>query len=126
MKCPKCESEFEAVTHEDITIDRCLGCQGLLVTPDMLLEMRRNILSEKFLDTGSFAIGKQHDRIDDIDCPVCQVPMDKIEDPVQIHIWMERCPQCERIFLDAGEFSDLKYETFRDQFKALSKGPRPK
>ena len=126
MHCPKCEGELEQKTHEHITIDCCNSCQGLYVSPEMLEEMRGNILSEKFLDTGPHATGVKFDQIEDIDCPYCNVRMDKIEDEVQTHIWMEQCPQCHRIWLDAGEFSDLKYETFRDKFKAIQKGPRDK
>tara|TARA_B100001093_G_scaffold388981_1_gene375166 strand:+ start:1549 stop:1683 length:135 start_codon:yes stop_codon:yes gene_type:complete len=35
---------------------------------------------------------------------------------------MEACPSCERVFLDAGELTDLKYKTFSDKIKYLSKG----
>ena len=79
---------------------------------------------ETFLDIGSKSIGKKFDKVDDIQCPHCDVPMDKIVDPEQTHIWMEACPSCERIFLDAGEFTDLKYETFSDKIKNLLKGRR--
>jgi len=56
--------------------------------------------------------------------PRCSVKMDKVVDPKQTHIWMESCPSCYRVFLDAGEFSDLKYETFSDRIKNLLKGRR--
>ena len=29
LQCPKCKHGMEEVTLEDITIDRCTGCQGL-------------------------------------------------------------------------------------------------
>jgi Zn-finger nucleic acid-binding protein len=51
---------------------------------------------------GAASLGRKYDKIDDINCPICNVAMDKIEDPVQTHIWMEACPSCERVFLDAG------------------------
>ena len=50
--------------------------------------------------------------------------MDRIEDPVQTHIWMEAWPSCERVFLDAGELTDLKYETFSDKIKSPLKDKR--
>ena len=37
---------------------------------------------------------------------------------------MEAYPSGGRIFLDAGELTDLKYETFSDKIKSLSKGKR--
>ena len=69
-------------------------------------------------------MGREYDKIDDIECPVCHVAMEKITDPVQTHIWMEMCPSCDRVFLDAGEFSDLKYETFMDKVKGMLRRKR--
>jgi len=76
------------------------------------------------LDIGHPKVGREYDKIDDIDCPDCGVRMDKIVDPVQTHIWMEQCSSCNKIFLDAGEFSDLKYETLMDKVKGLFRGKR--
>lgn len=81
-------------------------------------------MAESFLDVGAASLGRKYDKIDDIDCPNCNVAMEKIEDPVPSHIWMEACPSCERVFLDAGELTDLKYETFSDKIKSLLKGKR--
>lgn len=125
MECPKCAGELETKTHgDDIKLERCRVCYGLLVQGFMLDKMREEFMAETFLDIGSATIGKKFDKIEDIQCPHCKVGMDKIVDPHQTHIWMECCPSCDRIFLDAGEFSDLKYETFGDKIKGLLKGRR--
>jgi uncharacterized protein len=88
----------------------------------MLEKMRREWMVETFLDIGSTSIAKKFDKVDDIQCPHCKVNMDRIVDPDQTPIWMESCPNCYRVFLDAGEFSDLKHETFSDKIKDLLKG----
>ena len=79
---------------------------------------------ETFLDIGSPTIGKKFVRVEDIQRPHCNVDMGKIVDPNQTHIGMESCPSCDRVFLDAGEFTDLKHDTFSDKIKALLKGKR--
>ena len=124
MKCPKCDGKLERKTQDNITLDRCSSCYGLLITPEMLNEMLITRSAEKIMDIGSPILGKKYDEIDDIECPVCARKMDKIVDPLQPHIWMEECPKCLRLFLDAGEFSDLKDESFADKFKPLLKGRR--
>lgn len=125
MECPKCKGKLETKQHGDeISIQRCSSCYGMLVEEHMLAGMLNSWMSETILDTGPASIGKKYDQIDDIKCPLCNISMDKIVDPVQTHIWMESCPACYRIFLDAGEFSDLKYDTFSDKFKSLIKGRR--
>ena len=35
-------------------------------------------------------------------------------DPEQPHMWYEECETCHYIFLDAGEFTDLKFKTLMD------------
>ena len=47
---------------------------------------------ETFLDIGSPAIGKKFDKVEDIQCPHCNVDMDKIVDPNQTRIGMEVLP----------------------------------
>jgi Zn-finger nucleic acid-binding protein len=126
MDCPKCGGHLETKAYgPKISLQRCQECFGLFVAPDVLLEMREEWMTEAFLDIGHPKVGHEYDKVDDIRCPACHVPMDKISDPVQTHIWMEACPQCKKIFLDAGEFSDLKYETFMDKIKDLFRGKRP-
>ncbi len=126
MECPKCGGAMETKLYgPKITLERCTQCYGLLVAPEVLTEMRSEWMVEAFLDIGHPKVGKEFDKIDDIECPICQVSMEKVTDPVQTHIWMESCPSCHKIFLDAGEFSDLKYETFMDKVRGLLRGRRP-
>jgi Zn-finger nucleic acid-binding protein len=125
MECPKCGAEMETKLYgPKISLERCTECYGLLVEPDVLQEMRKEWMVEAFLDIGHPSVGREYDKIDDIECPICHVTMEKITDPVQTHIWLEVCPSCDRIFLDAGEFSDLKYETFMDRVKGLLRRKR--
>jgi Zn-finger nucleic acid-binding protein len=124
MACPKCSHEFEVKTFQGVTVERCTGCFGLFCTPEAIEIGRETWRAEAFLDFGHDATGKVNDSIDEIDCPECQVRMDKISDPEQPHIWMEACPQCFKVFLDAGEFTDLKFKTFADKFRTWRKGKR--
>ena len=126
MQCPKCESPMDTKSYGNlITLERCTNCFGMLVAPEVLTQMKQEWMADALLDIGHPKVGKAYDAIDEIDCPVCNVRMDKIMDPVQTHIWMESCPNCEKIFLDAGEFTDLKYETLMDKFRDLVTGKRP-
>ena len=77
----------------------------------------------EFIDSGDPEIGKEYNKIDDIDCPRCSVRMEKISDPSQPHIWYEVCLE-HGMYLDAGEFTDFKYETLLDKFRDLVTGRR--
>lgn len=126
MRCPKCPGTLEAKTYgRKILVHRCDQCGGLYCKPQALTEMKREWMSEVVLDTGNPRVGKKYDEIGDIDCPECGIPMDKAYDPSQKHIWFETCGQCEGMYFDAGEFSDLKYDTFMDRLRDYWKGSRP-
>ncbi len=125
MDCPKCTGELVAARYGDeIEIQRCNVCAGLWVYPDDLQRMKSTWLAEAVLDTGSPRVGKSLDEVDDIDCPLGHGPMLKRVDPEQSHIWYEQCPVCDGIFLDAGEFTDMKFETLLDRVRGVVKGRR--
>ncbi|MEM7097517.1 MAG: zf-TFIIB domain-containing protein [Pseudomonadota bacterium] len=108
-----------------ITLHRCCECAGLFCDPEVLREMRREWMSEVVLDTGDIGVGRALNQIEDIMCPACGIAMQKTFDPKQTHIWFESCEQCEGIYLDAGEFTDLKFDTLMDRLRDFLKGRRP-
>ena len=126
MQCPKCPGQLEIKTYgRKITLHRCDRCAGLFCDPDVLKEMKREWMSEVILDSGAPELGREYNRVEDISCPACSVPMKKTADTKQTHIWFEACEQCEGIFLDAGEFTDLKFDTLLDRVRDFVKGRRP-
>ena len=126
MSCPKCVGELVDVRYgDDILIQRCDTCAGLFCLPEMLDAMRREYLSEAVLDVGDPRIGSELDAVADIPCPRCGTCMTPSYDPKQIHIWYEHCAQCGGTWLDAGEFTDLKYETLMDRVRSFLRGKRP-
>lgn len=125
MNCPKCPGTLEPKTYgRKITVHRCSDCGGLFCKPDVLLEMKKEWMSDAVLDSGDPRMGKALDKVGDINCPNCNVPMEKTADERQTHIWFETCPNCSGVFLDAGEFTDLKYDTFMDRIRGLVRGRR--
>ena len=126
MECPKCLGRMQEVSYgHKIRINRCENCYGLFCKPDMIKEMLDEWMADEILDCGNKKIGREFDKIDNIDCPVCRVKMDKIFDKKQTHIWMESCKKCGGIFFDAWEFTDLKHVTILDFFRDILKGKRP-
>ena len=126
MNCPKCVGELQQQRFgPDIVVHRCSTCSGLWCKPDMLLQMKREWMSEAVLDSGDPRLGKELDELGDIDCPECGISLDKTYDDEQVHIWFETCSRCGGLFFDAGEFTDLKFNTFLDRIRGIRRGPRP-
>ncbi len=118
MECPKCNSDMEKITYEKIQVDRCSNCKGIWF--DMLEnEHLKAIEDSQSIDIGEPKVGKEYNKIDKIDCPVCHTLMIRMVDREQPHIRYEACTSCYGVFFDAGEFRDYKEETILDFFKDL-------
>lgn len=119
MKCPKCNSAMVSHSLETnagtVTVDQCSRCKGIWFDSgeaEILKEEWRSL----FLDTGDPKIGAEFDKQREADCPRCSTKMVSVHDKKQHHIVYEVCGE-HGIFMDAGEFTDLKYETVLDLFR---------
>jgi len=119
MQCPKCQSNMEelqlSTLKGSILIDRCISCQGLWFDIGEAEALKDKWMAD-FVDSGSPVKGKKHNVIRDIHCPRCGDLMQNMSDPVQSHIQYEACEK-HGMYLDAGEFTDYKYETLLDIFR---------
>ncbi len=108
MQCPKCDQPMSAVTHEQITVDRCIDCGGIwfdATEREALLATRGGV---RAVDTGDSAVGQQMNNLDRITCPHCTTQMIRMVDNDRPDIRFEQCAACGGSFLDAGELRDLK------------------
>lgn len=123
MECPKCHAAMEEVTYgRNMTVDRCTNCKGIWFDIGEAETLKGKWMSE-FVDSGDPEVGKEYNKIEDVDCPRCGKQMAKVSDPKQPHIWYEACEE-HGMFFDAGEFTDYKYETLLDKFRDLITGKR--
>jgi Zn-finger nucleic acid-binding protein len=103
---------------------RCSHCNGIwfeMLAQEQLVEYAARI------DIGSAEQGREYNRVDRIDCPVCEGRQDLIRmvDPQQPHIWFESCQNCFGRFYDAGEFTDLTEHSFLEWLRDLDAPARP-
>lgn len=120
MQCPKCIAAMEEVTFDAVTVDRCTVCAGIWFDAGEL-KLLQNAKGAEKLDTGNASEGVKQNKITQIQCPRCNVPMKETVDTDQHHIHLETCPQCKGAWLDAGEFKDLKSYTIADYVRGLFK-----
>jgi Zn-finger nucleic acid-binding protein len=120
MKCPKCHDPMETVEFgTDISVERCSGCYGLYCKWQTLEQLRDEWLTDTVLDKGSAADGAKNNEMLDIACPECGAAMDRVQDDEQTHITLDTCSECEGVFLDAGELTDMKSVTLMDHVRRL-------
>lgn len=107
-RCPKCEGTLQAVVFASVEVDRCQECDGIWFDSHEA-EQLRDIEGSESLDTGRPAIGSVLDRVrGQLRCPRCCTVMKRMVDIGEHAIWYERCPSCQGIWLDAGEFKKFK------------------
>jgi uncharacterized protein len=120
MDCPKCCKLMETVEFgTDIRVERCTGCYGLFCKWQTLQQLRDEWLADTVLDKGSAALGARHNAMLDISCPDCGATMSRVKDHKQVHITLDSCPDCDGVFLDAGELTDMKSLTLMDHVRRL-------
>lgn len=121
MQCPKCQHVMKehryGTLQGDVYLDQCTNCGGIWFDIGEEEIMKDKWMSD-FIDSGDPEVGKAYNKIRDINCPRCGKPMKMLSDPKQPHIQYEGCEE-HGMFLDAGEFTDYKYETLTDIFKSF-------
>jgi Zn-finger nucleic acid-binding protein len=97
---------MSSVTFQQTEIDRCEKCSGIWFDMMEQKDLKRAHGSE-VIDNGA-ARDAALDAKDLVLCPRDQARMVRMVDPGHPHIWVESCPNCFGMFLDAGEFRELK------------------
>ena len=118
MQCPKCAHAMEKMAYKDVEVDRCTLCKGIWFDAAEH-EVLKGIEGSEAIDSGDPAVGHLFNKEDKVKCPVCHVPMIRMVDREQPHIWFESCTVCYGAFFDAGEFTDYKFHTLLDIIRDL-------
>ena len=106
MQCPKCPGTLEEKTYgRKISIHRCTDCGGLWCKPDVLLEMKKEWMSEAVLDSGDPKLGDALDKLDNIKCPEdgCEGELVKRKSRRGTFYGCSKYPQCTYITTELPE-----------------------
>ncbi len=117
MKCPKCEAVLEEIDYNGIEIDRCAACHGIWFDHREEDQLKNLQGAAEVLDIGDEFLGAKHDKMENIQCPRCLIPMHHVSHKGSIEIRFERCTDCKGSYFDAGEFSDYVEDEVIDEFE---------
>ena len=112
MKCPTCSEILERSEYEGLPVFRCTGCHGYLVATNRVTDIsRRRNKSTEELTKELEESGEDHE--DMLRCPRCFRPMDNEPQKGPYPFRIDKCKDCEFVWLDAGELarSQLNYES---------------
>ena len=100
---------MKEISFESITIDRCVNCRGIWFD-HLEANQLKKLKGSQIIDSGDEKRGKSFDTIKEISCPNCTKAMATVKDPEKDNLCYEICPECQGLFLDAGEFKKFKTE----------------
>jgi Zn-finger nucleic acid-binding protein len=111
---------MQPITYQGVEIERCRNCWGIWFD-DFELEDLKTMAGSEIIDIGDIEVGKDHNENEVIFCPKCVPSMLMVSehDQKQPHIKYERCPECNGVYFDAGEFRDLKELTVKELFRSF-------
>ncbi|MHC4475523.1 MAG: zf-TFIIB domain-containing protein [Planctomycetota bacterium] len=123
MECPACSNQLKEVTVADVAVDVCDGgCGGIWFDQ---LELKKfdephEAAGEVLLDTErneSITI----DRVKQLRCPRCDLPMMRHFFSVKHEVEVDECPGCAGFWLDAGELRHIRsmFDSEEDREKAF-------
>lgn len=108
MNCPICKIKIPRIPYEDVWLNRCSKCWGILIRKDRLtlIQSRQQKSQEELLDEVAAAT---IDTTDTLRCPHCLAKMQKkkIEMGSQPFL-IDTCERCHLIWLDNGELAKMQ------------------
>ena len=108
MKCPRCNSEMEKITFEQIEVDRCTNCKGLWFDKGEFEQAKDT--EDADLSWMDFQLWSDQDAFEtkwsSRKCPVCNKNMATVlYDDTDVMV--DYCVQEHGIWLDIGEFEKI-------------------
>ena len=118
MQCPKCKHFMKTIQYEGVSIERCTRCYGMWFDHYEVEDLKQ-ISGSEVIDIGDVELGSEQNKNMHALCPKCQTIMLSETDEKQKHIRFERCPDCQGVYFDAGEYRDYKSLTIQEFFKSI-------
>lgn len=122
MQCPYCSGQLTSISYEGIDILHCSSCDGKLLDEQKLNKIETS-REESISRDKRHSKSRSHEgsRI----CPACNVQMQKSKYGKYTLKTIDKCPQCNNIWLDAGELEDIQvdYEMYEEN---INKGKKEK
>jgi Zn-finger nucleic acid-binding protein len=120
VQCPNCPGQLTATFYERVDIHLCSSCNGILLDEQKLGEIERareKVISRDKAHTDTRHYESHHT------CPNCSITMEKAKYGKYAPKTIDKCPQCNVIWLDEGELEDIQvaYEMYEENTKKAKK-----
>lgn len=114
--CPKCLADLRPVEYQGVTVDVCPGCRGVWLDPGELALLRG---ADQDVPAASVLGRTGHPESSGYICPRCEGGFETFEFAPDTSLYVDRCKNCQGIWLDAGELTKVRAVTERRRFLGL-------
>lgn len=120
MQCPTCSGQLTPILYEGVNIHVCPKCKGSLLDEPKLGEIERK--REVLISRNHGHTNTSHYEGTRI-CPNCDIAMTKAKYGKYAPKTIDKCPQCNNIWLDEGELEDIQvaYEMYDENTNKVKK-----
>jgi len=114
MNCPKCKTSLEQIDYEGAQIDKCNRCNGTWLDDGEIVRIvktREETFSPELVkETLALAFSgiPKEEQINVVNCPKCNSGMEPINYDYSSGIILDRCPNCQGLWLDGGELEKVQ------------------
>jgi len=116
MICTNCRTPLEQIIYEEMEIDSCKKCGGIFLNEGEIEQIE--ISRKKIIDKKKrYSKSKSQERRRT--CPKCDIVMTLSKYGKFIERTVDKCPECEGIWLDKGELEDIQvaYEMYEENIR---------
>ena len=114
MECPVCSYRLKRATSKNIVVDVCTHCSGIwfdsgelqvflreLVKSDKITPQKTRLFQPRDIETSDQSTQKIRM------CPKCGLVMKTFNYAYDSNVFVDKCPECEGIWTDAGEAKEI-------------------
>ena len=105
MQCPDCHGQLTDILYEGVSIQSCSKCKGNWLDEKALQEIESKRVLSISRDHGH---SKPRPYDGSRTCPACSITMQKAKYGKYFPRTIDKCPQCQKIWLDEGELEDIQ------------------
>lgn len=113
MHCPICKSHLRIIEAAHLELDQCPTCHGVWFDQHELrpfiefVLQNRDDVDDAHYDPlkGQYSVPGAEEPV--YPCPVCAVDMVKFNYAVDSNVILDRCPECEGLWVEKPEVRDL-------------------
>lgn len=113
MHCPVCKTHLRRIEAADLELDQCPDCHGIWFDKHELRPFIEFALQHRDdVEEAVYDPERSHYSIPGADepvhkCPCCRADMTKFNYAVDSNVILDRCPECEGLWVERPEIPDL-------------------